>query len=311
MAADTPSLSRDPAPSVVTIVLNTNRRDDTLECLASLEAQTGVRNHVIVLDNRSTDGSVDAIRARFPATEIISIDQDKGYAGNNNVGIRAAAVHEPDWLLILNEDTVLDPRCLERLVAAGESDPRIGMVGPMVFHHDEPTVIQSAGGQLGRFWESIHVGANETDQGQFDRVRDVDWISGCALLVRQAVVDRIGALDERFYYYWEETEWCVRTRKFGWRIVHAPDAKLWHKGVRRHYVPSPNVTYYNTRNKFLLMSTHRASRYVWCVEWTRTAKTLLAWTLKSRWRQSQEKHRKAMVQGVVDYLMGHWGVRAS
>jgi GT2 family glycosyltransferase len=300
-----------PTPRVVTIVLNTNRRDDTLECLASLAAQLPGQNHVIVLDNRSTDGSAEAIRATYPRTEVVSVDTDRGYAGNNNVGIRSAAAYQPEWLFILNEDTVLDAGCLARLLAAGDSDPGIGMVGPLVLHHDEPTVIQSAGGRLGRRFESIHIGANEDDAGQFDRVREVDWISGCALLVRHALIKQVGPLDERFYYYWEETEWCVRARKAGWRIVQQPGARLWHKGVRRDYAPSANVTYYNTRNRFLLMSTHRATAASWVMVWGQTLRTLLAWSLRSRWRRAQADHRKAMWQGIVDFLRGRWGIRAS
>ena len=295
---------------VVTIVLNTNRKQDTLECLASLAGSVGPANHVIVLDNHSRDGSVEAIRASFPQTEIIAIETDRGYAGNNNVGVRAARAFEPEWVLILNEDTILAPDCLRELVAAGEADPRIGMVGPMVFHHDEPEVIQSAGGRLGPYWESIHLGANEADRGQFPQTRPVDWISGCALLVRQTLIDEIGMLDERFYYYWEETEWCLRARKAGWRVVHVPAAKLWHKGVRRDYKPSANVTYYSTRNRFLMMSKHRAPMAVQAVVWSQTLRTLASWSIRSKWREAMREHRNAMWRGLVDFLFARWGIRA-
>jgi len=297
--------------TVVTVVLNTNRRDDTLECLKSLEAQTvAARNHVIVLDNSSTDGSVDAIRSRFPAVQILSIERDAGYAGNNNVGIRSGLARVPEWVFILNEDTVLDPTCLEAMVGAGEEDPRIGIVGPLVLHHNEPGVIQSAGGRLTRFWESEHIGANEDDQRQFSETQTVDWVSGCAIMVRRAVIDQIGMLDERFYYYWEETEWCVRAREAGWRIVNAPAARLWHKGVRRDYRPGPNVTYYNTRNRLLLLSTHRAAPTVWLVAWTQTIRTLLSLSVRPKWRNLRN-HRDAMWQGVLDFLAGRLGARAS
>jgi GT2 family glycosyltransferase len=296
---------------VATIVLNTNRREDTLECLASLAAQTRSRdNHIIVLDNRSQDGSIDAVKASFPETKIIPLQIDRGYAGNNNVGIRAALKYRPDWMLILNEDTILDAACLERMLAVGDSSPTIGFVGPMVFHHDEPNVIQSAGGRLGRFWESIHSGANEEDRAQFADVREVDWISGCAMLVRRSLIEQIGMLDERFYYYWEETEWCVRATRSGWRIVHAPAARLWHKGVKRDYKPGPNVTYYNTRNRFLLMSKHRSPAIVRIVAWLQTLRTLTSWTTRAKWRTSRA-HRDAMWQGVVDYLLGRWGARST
>ena len=96
-----------------------------------------------------------AIRADFPEVQIIELVENLGYAGNNNVGIEAAVAQGADWVLVLNEDTILDPECLAHLVQVGESDERIGIVGPMVYHHDEPNIIQSAGGYLGRYWLSI------------------------------------------------------------------------------------------------------------------------------------------------------------
>jgi GT2 family glycosyltransferase len=298
-------------PRVVIIILNTNRRDDTVECLASIARQRdGIRHHVILLDNRSTDGSADAVRAAFPDVEIIRIETDKGYAGNNNVGIKRALGYQPEWILVLNEDCVLDPMCLGHLVRAGDADRTVGMVGPMVFHHDEPGVIQSAGGRLGPLWESIHMGANEVNAGQFARIRQVDWLSGCALLVRRSVIDDIGMLDERFYYYWEETDWCVRTRKKGWRILHQPDARLWHKGVRRDYKPSPNVTYYNTRNRLLIISKHRPGLRIKLGVWGQVLRTAMSWTIRRRWRPLKA-HRDAMWQGIGDFLQQRWGARPS
>jgi len=298
-------------PRLVTIVLNTNRRDDTLECLASLDRQTiAADNHVIVLDNRSTDGSVEAIRRAFPCADILSLPRDGGYAGNNNVGIRNALEYRPDWIFVLNEDTVLDPECLQHLVAAGTVDARIGIVGPLVLHHDEPTVIQSAGGRLGPYWEAIHDGANQDDVGQFHESRDVDWVSGCALMVRADAIAGAGVLDERFYYYWEELEWCLRLRAAGWHIVHVPRARLWHKGVKRQYVPSPNVTYYNTRNRFLMLSRHRPPAYVWAGAWVQTVRTLAAWSLRPKYR-AYRPHRDAMLQGVRDFCTATTGIRSS
>jgi GT2 family glycosyltransferase len=296
-------------PEIVTIVLNTNRKDDTLECLASLRNQTiAARNHVIVLDNHSRDGSLQAIQSAFPSVEVLSIETDRGYAGNNNVGLRSGLAYSPEWFLVLNEDTILARECLEQMLLAASGDPRIGIVGPLVLHHDEPTVIQSAGGQLGPFWESIHVGANQPDAGGFDGSQDLDWVSGCALLVRRSVVEQQGMLDERFYYYWEETEWCLRARKAGWRIVLAPGARLWHKGVRRDYKPSANVTYYNTRNRFLMMATHRPPLRVWSMAWYQTIRTLVSWSVQPKW-WSEREHRNAMLEGVKDFLLGHWGSR--
>ena len=122
----------------------------------------------------------------------------------NHFGLRE------DWVFVLNEDTVLDPECLTRMVNAAEPNPAVGVVGPMVYHHDEPDVIQSAGGVLGPNWEGQHLTQNERDVGQWPKPHRVEWISGCAILIRRSVIQQIGLLDERFFYYWEELDWCVR-----------------------------------------------------------------------------------------------------
>ena len=293
-------------PYVVTVILNTNRREDTLACLASLELGTHANHHTIVLDNASTDGSVEAIRSAFPAVEIIALSDNRGYAGNNNVGIAAALGRGADWVFVLNEDTILDPACLEELIRVGEGDPRIGVVGPMVYHHDEPTVIQSAGGRLGRNWESQHIAQNEPDTQQFTSPCAVEWISGCAILVRRAVIEQAGMLDERFFYYWEETEWCLRATRAGWRILHVPQARLWHKGVQRDYRPKPSVAYYNTRNRLLVLAKHHAPLRTRIVVWGQIARTLTSMTVRPKWRESR-RHRDAMLRGTIDFLRHRWG----
>lgn len=296
-------------PLVITIILNTNRREDSLATLASLAGSNYPNVRTLVLDNASTDGSVEAIRSSYPALEIIQLDQNLGYAGNNNVGIQAALTRGADWIFVLNEDTVLAPDCLTRLVEVGESDPRIGIVGPMVYHHDEPDVIQSAGGRLDHSWRARHLAQNEPDQGQYNRPHPVDWISGCAIMVRRTMIDQVGALDERFFYYWEETEWCLRAKEHGWMILHVPLAKLWHKGVRRNYQPGPNVTYYSTRNRFLMLSKHKAPWVAWMVAWGQTLRTLVSWSVKPKWR-GMRNHKIAMWQGMLDFLTHRWGMRA-
>jgi len=293
-------------PYLITVILNTNRRDDTLECLASLQQSTFKNHHIIVLDNHSTDGSVEAIRSSFRAVQIIELTNNRGYAGNNNVGIQAALEQQADWVFVLNEDTILDPACLAKLVEVGESDRQIGMVGPMVYHHDEPDVIQSAGGWMNRNWEAGHIGKNEKDRDQFASPCSVDWLTGCGILARRAVIEQIGMLDERFFIYCDETEWCLRAQKAGWTLMNVPQAKLWHKGVKRDYHPKPSFTYYSTRNRFLLLAKHKAPLMAWIVAWEQTLRTLTSWTMKPKWRHKRE-HRDAMWQGMLDFLRRHWG----
>ena len=299
-------MNQDALPCVVSVILNTNRREDTLECLESLARSSYPRQKAIVLDNASIDGSVEAVRAAFPDVQIVELPSNLGYAGNNNTGIEAAMAAGADWVFVLNEDTVLAPDCLARLVEAGGSDGTIGIVGPMVYHHDEPNVIQSAGGKLTRYWDSFHLAQNTLDEGQFSQPHAVDWISGCAILVRRSVIEEIGMIDVRYFYFWEETEWCLRAKSAGWQIVHVPQARLWHKGVQRDYHPKPSVTYYATRNRLLTLAKHHAPVSVRLVAWLQIIRTLASWTIKPKWRGMRD-HRWAMWRGATDFLWARWG----
>ncbi|PWB74912.1 MAG: glycosyltransferase family 2 protein [Anaerolineales bacterium] len=293
-------------PLVISVILNTNRRDDTLECLVSLSRNSYSNHKIIVLDNASTDGSVEAIRAAHPAVQFVALERNLGYAGNNNVGIELALQQGADWVFVLNEDIILDAECLAKLIEVGERDPQIGILGPLVYHHDEPTVIQSAGGMLGKYWESIHLGKNEADNGQFKAPHPVEWISGCAILVRRKAIEQAGMLDANYFIYWEETEWCIRVGRAGWKIMHVPQARIWHKGVQRDYQPKPSFTYYGTRNYLLTLSKHKAPLHVRLYVWLQILRTFTSWSIKPKWRHKRE-HRDAMWQGIRDYLRGRWG----
>jgi GT2 family glycosyltransferase len=299
-----------PQSLVISVILNTNRLNDTLECLASLTHNTYPEQAVIVLDNHSTDGSVPAIRAAYPQVQIMQLRENLGYAGNNNVGIQAALEQGADWVFVLNEDIILDPECITRLVEVGESDPKIGIVGPLVYHHNEPQVIQSAGGLLGQYWESIHLGKNEPDRGQFSAPHPVEWISGCAILVRRAAIEQAGMLDKNYFIYWEETEWCLRLGGAGWKIFNVPQAKIWHKGVQRDYQAKPSFIYYGTRNQLLTLAKHRAPLSVWLFTWLQILRTLVSWSIKPKWKSKRE-HRNAMWKGVIDFLQRRWGQMTS
>jgi hypothetical protein len=182
------------------------------------------------------------------------------------------------------------------------------MAGPMVYHFGQPSVIQSAGGGMSRYWQSFHHGQNEQDRGQYSQPRQIEWISGCAILVRRQAILQAGMLDERFFYYWEETEWCVRTARAGWKVLFVPQSKIWHKGVQVDYDPSPNVTYYWTRNWFLLLSKHSAPLAAWAYAGLTVLRNLLSWTIQPKWH-AKRGHRDAMWQGTVDFLQSRWGIR--
>jgi GT2 family glycosyltransferase len=293
-------------PRLFVIVLNNSRKDDVLACLASLFQNDYKNLRVILVDNVSKDDSVEAIRREFPQVQLIPLTTNFGYAGNNNIGIQAALDQGADWIFILNDDTVLDPSCLSLLIETSERDPAIGIAGPLVYHFDAPKVIQSAGGMLGKYWQSAHLGKDELDCGQFKSARPVQWISGCAILVRRAVIEQVGMLDPNYFLYWEETEWCIRASHAGWKIMHIPQARLWHKGASSMQRPKPYVTYYTTRNQLFTLAKHEAPLRVWIFTLLRLFRILASWTLKPHWRPMRE-HRDAMWMGLVNFLQGRSG----
>jgi GT2 family glycosyltransferase len=293
-------------PLVVAVVLSMNRRAETLAWLDSLERLAPARCQVVVLDNASTDGSVESIAEVFPEIEVHRLSENRGYAGNNNVGIDLAIARGADWILLLNDDVVLAPDCLSELLAVAASEPSIGAVGPTVYHADEPAVIQSAGGRLDDQWAARHRGQDERDRGQFTELCSVDWLSGCALMLRRTALEEVGRLDERFFCYWEEVDLCLRISASGRSIVHVPSARVWHSGVRRGNRPSAAVTYYDTRNLLVLLAKHHAPLRVKLANWTR-----IGWTLATAplpWaRASRSAHPRAILRGALDFVRARYG----
>jgi len=147
---------------------------------------------------------------------------------------------------------------------------------------------------------------DEDDRGQYRDPHQVEWISGCGILVRRAVIEQVGMIDERYFYYWEETEWCLRAGKSGWQVVHVPQAKLWHKGVQRNHQPKPSVTYYATRNRLLTLYKHHAPFAAWIYAWGQLLKIMAVWTVRPRWK-NMHAHRDMMWHGMVDFLFHRWG----
>jgi hypothetical protein len=295
---------------VTVIVLHWNGLADTLECLESLADLDYPAYGVAVVDNGSDDGVGAAVRERFPTVTVLENGQNLGYAGGNNVGLEYALAQGADYALLLNNDTQVAPDFVRRLVDAAEGDPLIGMAGPTIYYYGQPNVIWSAGGRID--WQrgsTRMVGLDEPDEGQCGtEPRRIDFVTGCALLVRRAVMERVGLLDERFFAYYEETEWCVRAGRAGFKIVHVPSARIWHKISPAARADSPLVHYYMTRNRLLFLRLAKAGMRAWLhTLFAEYLRTWASWGLRSRWRDRREQ-RQMMVWAVRDALRGQWGM---
>ena len=293
-------------PSVCVLILNRDRRDDTLACLASLRQSPYPNLEVVLLDNASSDGTAAAVRAAYPDVTVIETGGNLGYAAGNNVGLKWARQQGADYVLLLNEDTVVDPAFLGHLVEAAQSRPEVAFLGPLVYHHDEPDIIQSAGGLIAPDWRTYHRGQNERDRGQYAAPIEAEWVTGCSIFMRMSVVDRIGMLDPAFFIYSEEVDWCVRARRAGFAGLVVPAARIWHKGVRRGYSPSPRVTYLSARNHLRLLRKHRAGARALLGAMAGDLRTLASWSVRPRWR-NQRAHRDALARAMVDFCRGSFG----
>ena len=193
---------------------------------------------------------------------IISNDKNYGFAEGCNAGIRFAMRNGSSYVVLLNNDTVVDPQFLLELVKLAEMDPTHGFVGPKVYYYDydgRDDVINSVGGHLIiRKGATRQIGFEQIDQGQFNKPMELDYVEGSCLFVQTEVIRDIGLLDPAYFTYWEETDWCIRGRKAGYKAVYAPKSKIWHKSAASN-VGSKKNEYYWTRNAFLFLKKH-ASR---------------------------------------------------
>ncbi len=191
---------------------------------------THPRLRLLVVDNGSTDGSEGILRRRFPAVEILQTGDNLGFAGGNNAGIRHALAQGADQVLLLNNDTTVDPGFASALSDAATVHPRAGMLCPKILLQDRPDVIWYAGASFHPWlgW-GRHRGYGQTDRGQFDRLEETPRATGCALLVTRALCEAVGLLRDDYFCYAEDLEWSLRAREAGFQLLYVPAARVWHK----------------------------------------------------------------------------------
>lgn len=190
---------------------------------------------------------------------IIRNDKNYGFAEGNNIGIRyALKSQKPDYILLLNNDTVVKSDFLNKLVNAIESDKQIGFVGPIIYYYNRngrKDIISVAGINLILSRGSYRrIGSEEVDQGQYHAKARVDCLEGSCLLIRRAALDRIGLLDPSYFLFWEETDLCRRGFEAGYSCMIVPNAGIWHKTSSSK--PGELVTYYKTRNRLWFVKSH-------------------------------------------------------
>jgi GT2 family glycosyltransferase len=219
------------SPALAYIILvNWNGKDVTLDCLASLANVTYPSFKTLVVDNASTDGSVECIRSAFPETEVLPLPENRRFAGGNNAGIRHALMHGAEFVVLLNNDTTVDAGFLDWMTEAFRLHKNAGIVAPKIYYQDQANVLWYAGGDIS-FWTGTmrHLGIREHDRGQYDTPRETGYATGCCMLTSRDVIGHIGLLDESYFMYAEDADWSTRARRGGYTVLYEPRAKVWHK----------------------------------------------------------------------------------
>jgi GT2 family glycosyltransferase len=243
-------------PRVGVVVLNWNGCHHLKTLLPTLRASDHPDFFVIVVDNGSHDGS-QAWLSEQPE-ELLALEQNLRFAGGNNVGARRALQLGADVVLLLNNDTAIQPDTIRALSRPFASNARLGIVGPRIVHLGDPGRIWYGGGIFAPRWGLVHHRALRRRIGEGkDPPGPTDWVSGCALAIRAELWEALGGLDESFYIYAEDVDLCLRARRAGWSVEYVPDAQLGHAvsaSVGGHR--SAFKSYHRTRSRLQLLHRH-------------------------------------------------------
>jgi GT2 family glycosyltransferase len=280
------------------IIVNWNTRDLLAQCLQSIyDTVSNLDFEVIVVDNASSDGSQAMIRQRFPQVCLIESDQNVGFARANN---QALTVSRGRYFLLLNSDTIVLPHALEKMVQFADAHAESGIIGCRLLNSDGS--LQKSWASFPTFWSEV-LGRNFRARRQVEEeslAYEVDWIGGACLLVRPAAINEVGLLDESFFMYSEETDWCFRMKRHGWRVYYLASAEIVHLGGGSASRTSASQLVRLYENKIRFFNKHYGPwqagllRYgLLAVNALGLARRALAWPLQ---RQEREVRRRLAAQ---------------
>jgi len=288
------------------VVVHYGSLQDTKECIVSLEKSKGSKNReIIIVGNLSTQ----QLEKEIPhhQVQVLPLSENKGFAGGVNTGIKKALQDLADYVVVLNNDTLVSTDLVENLSQYARDHPQVGLVSPKVYfakgmeyHFDRykdserGQVLWYAGGMID--WNNVyatHRGVDEVDNGQYDDTTETDFATGCCMLIPRKVIERVGFFNEKYFLYFEDVDYSLKVKKEGFKILYYPQAHLWHKNAASSGKPgSPLHIYYQTRNRMYFGMNYAT--------W-RTKKSLILDSLRMLSRGG------AYRKGVVDYYLGVMG----
>jgi len=238
------------SPAVSVVVVNWNGKHLLDKCLGLLERQTLGDAEILLIDNGSTDGSVAYVREHFPEVEVVSLSENRGFAGGNNIGIRAA---HGEYIALLNNDAQPESYWLEALVHALEAHPEVGFCASKMLRADNPRVIDTAGDVFYDYGVGGKRGMDQLDGPEFSKTEYVFGACAGAAIYRRSMLEDIGLFDEDFFLYDEDIDLSFRAQLRGYKCLYVPQARVYHQVAATTGWGSPLSVYYSRRNMLYVL----------------------------------------------------------
>jgi len=249
-------------PTVFIILLNYNGFNDTRECVESLHKITYPNYQIVVIDNNSSSGDVHNLRALGGGIHLIESDKNLGFSGGNNLGIKFALNSGATYIMLLNNDTIVEPDFLEKLIDGFSNDEHIGITVPKINYYAEKEKVWYGGGYISKYRASGFTDGDGEDESNYGNDKYVTFATGCCLLIKAAGISKVGLMDEEYFLYLEDTDYCMRFINAGFRIKYIGDGKIYHKvsaATQKRNALLP--VYYVTRNRLYFAKKFFASEF--------------------------------------------------
>jgi len=300
-------------PKISIIIVHLDNQLALVDCLKSCQKILYPNYEIIIVKNGSKSQlSLTALQGFAERVSmIINSAENVGYARGNNLGIQKALTHNANYILLLNDDTIVPPNFLDILVEEGEKSSNIGMLGPKIYYASESNRICFSGAYFNRQTCMLSFpGADQFDERSEGEPYDSDYITGCALLIKREVIEKIGLLNERFFLYWEDVDWGLRAKKAGFKNIIVPSAHIWHKvSVSTGGMESPLKAYHKTRSHLAMAKLHTP----WALnKLQRGFFRDVAWLVLKSSSKDRIKKALAYLAAIKDYHLGktdrgpHW-----
>ncbi len=260
-------------PKVYVAVLGYNHAADTVECLHSILASDYPDLPVVFIDNGSEEADFQKVVDEVPGIDVLRFPDNVGVEHGFNAGMIHGLRAGAEYVLIINNDTKVDPGAIRLMVEAADRDPKAGIVVPKVFYYDHPEAIWSAGSRFRAFPPTIvHKKTTGPDDGRFDKEIELDCACTCAALLRTSMLKDIGLFDTVYHVYCDDYDLCLRASERGYKTCFAPESRIWHKISMSTGANTPNPSYWRTwgRSEAIFCRKFR-SRYPWHLGWAHLA----------------------------------------